>query len=168
MSKLQEAIGGGGHCPRVGQAGVRAPARPRVHAVGLDVRRRWRSGSRKQAQHLPGRDGEHLGTLDELRARARGKALSLTITPHVFRLPERRETTANYEVRSVHWLRLDQLLDPAHRTTMPYQWEGATVHLPCLQLGEIVIWGLTYRMFGELADRLAPGGGWADADGLRR
>jgi hypothetical protein len=59
------------------------------------------------------------------------------------------------EVTSVHWLSLDLLLGPDHHGRFEYRHGDETVELPCLRVGELVIWGLTYRMFGGLRKRLA-------------
>jgi 8-oxo-dGTP pyrophosphatase MutT (NUDIX family) len=96
------------------------------------------------------RDGERLGALDDVQAIARGRPVDLVIAPRVFRLRHRREGTPNHEVVSLHWLSLDRLLAPATRSTLEYRHDGALVELPCLRIDEVVIWGLTYRMFQSL------------------
>jgi len=93
------------------------------------------------------RDAETLGPLDEIRAMARGKPVDLSIAPFVFRLRKRVEVTPNHEVVSLHWLPLVKLLGEESRSTMEYEHEGSTLELPCLRIDELVIWGLTYRMF---------------------
>jgi 8-oxo-dGTP pyrophosphatase MutT (NUDIX family) len=100
-------------------------------------------------------DGELLGRLDELRATARGRPLNLAITPYVFRLARPAEPTLSDEVTSVHWLGLDDLLGPAHRSQLEYVYQGQTLQLPCLRVDDLVIWGLTYRMFSSLGELLA-------------
>lgn len=104
------------------------------------------------------RDGEALGRLDEVRALARGRPVDLAITPFVFRLRRRLEGRTNPEVVSLHWLSLGRLLDPTHQSTMDYRHEGAFLRLPCLRLEDLVIWGLTYRMFESLRALLAASG----------
>lgn len=101
-----------------------------------------------------GRSGERLGALDEVRAMARMRPLNLTIQPFVFRLREAVETRASDEVTRVHWLPLDELLDPATRGLMDYDYQGTTLQFPCLRLHGVVIWGLTFRMFTGFAERL--------------
>ena len=93
------------------------------------------------------RDGELLGRLDEIRAMARGRPVDLSIAPFVFRLLGRAEGAPNHEVVSLHWLPLGRLLTPQCRSTTEQQHEGTTLELPCLRLDDLVIWGLTYRMF---------------------
>jgi 8-oxo-dGTP pyrophosphatase MutT (NUDIX family) len=100
------------------------------------------------------RDGEFLGPLDEVRAMARGRPLNLTITPFVFRQHRPAELQLSEEVTSVHWLGLDDLLSPSRRSLLEYVYQGTTHQLPCLRVDDLVIWGLTYRMFNSLGERL--------------
>ena len=97
-----------------------------------------------------GRDAELLGPLDEIRAMARGRPVDLSIAPFAFRLLRSVNGTPNDEVVSLHWLPLARLLDEECRSTMEYEHEGTTLEMPCLRIDELVIWGLTYRMFDNL------------------
>jgi 8-oxo-dGTP pyrophosphatase MutT (NUDIX family) len=101
------------------------------------------------------RDADLLGGLDEIRAMARGRPLDLTIAPFVFHLRRTGPVRLSSEVTNVHWLSLDALLGPEPHGRFEYRHDGLAVELPCLRLGELFIWGLTYRMFAGLRDRLA-------------
>ncbi len=103
------------------------------------------------------RDARLLGRLDDLRAMARGRPVDLVISPFVFQLVSPVEGAPSHEVVSLHWLPLAVLLDPALRASLDVQHEGATVRLPSLQAGGLVIWGLTYRMFTNFAELLERG-----------
>jgi 8-oxo-dGTP pyrophosphatase MutT (NUDIX family) len=96
---------------------------------------------------------EPLGGLDEVRAMARMRPMNLTITPFVFRLHQPFEPVLSDEVRSVHWLPLGELLGTARRSTMDYAHQGESMQFPCLRIDELVIWGLTYRMFMGFQER---------------
>jgi 8-oxo-dGTP pyrophosphatase MutT (NUDIX family) len=96
------------------------------------------------------RDAELLGRLDEVRAMARGRPVDLTIAPFVFRLLRHAPTVPNHEVVSLHWLSLDRLIDPGCQSTLEHAREGGALELPCLRVEDVVIWGLTYRMFDNL------------------
>jgi 8-oxo-dGTP pyrophosphatase MutT (NUDIX family) len=98
--------------------------------------------------------GEFLGGLDEIHAVARGRPVDLAITPYVFRLHGRAQLRLSPEVTSLHWLPLDDLLGEQHQSTFEYLHEGTSLQLPCLRVGEVVIWGLTYRMFSSLREAL--------------
>ena len=96
---------------------------------------------------------EPLGGLDEVRAMARMRPMDLAITPFVFRLHRPFDPVLSDEVRSVHWLPLGELLGTARRSTMDYAHQGESMQFPCLRIDEIVIWGLTYRMFMGFQER---------------
>ena len=101
-------------------------------------------------------DGEFLGALDEVQAMARMRPLNLTIQPFVFRL--RRDPGAlrlSSEVRSAHWLPLETLRDPARRGTLDYLHDDIVLDFPCVRIGDLTIWGLTFRMLSNLLEALS-------------
>ena len=100
------------------------------------------------------RDGERLGALDDVQAMARGRPVDLVIAPRVYRLRRRLDGAPSHEVVSLHWLPFELLLAPETLSRFAYVHEGATLELPCLRVGELVIWGLTFRMFQSLASAL--------------
>jgi 8-oxo-dGTP pyrophosphatase MutT (NUDIX family) len=99
-------------------------------------------------------EAELLGPLDEVRAMARLRPVDLSIQPFVFRLHGPGQARPSPEAMQVHWLPVDELLREEHRTSMDFSWQGTTLKFPCLRLADVVIWGLTYRMFMGLAERL--------------
>ena len=99
-------------------------------------------------------DAEYLGALDELRAMARLRPLDLTISPFVYRLAGSPRFQPNREVRDLLWLPLSDLLDPGRRSVFDYVEGGAALRFPCVRIDDVVIWGLTYRMFTGFEDRL--------------
>jgi 8-oxo-dGTP pyrophosphatase MutT (NUDIX family) len=99
------------------------------------------------------RSAELLGALDELQA-VRRVPIDLAIAPFVFRCPEGFQPQPSAEVDSVCWLPVDELLGERYRDTFDYSEAGHTLQFPCFRVEGQVIWGLTYRMFGDLADRL--------------
>jgi 8-oxo-dGTP pyrophosphatase MutT (NUDIX family) len=103
--------------------------------------------------------GELLGGLDEVHALARGRPVDLGITPFVFRLHGPAQLTLSSEVTSLHWLPLDDLLGDRHLSTFEYVHENTLLRLPCLKVGEVVIWGLTFRMFANLREAIAASSG---------
>jgi 8-oxo-dGTP pyrophosphatase MutT (NUDIX family) len=112
------------------------------------------------------RSAELLGPLDEVRAMARMRPLDLSIMPFVFRLCEAVPTVLSPEVTSLHWLPLGALLDPSAASTFEYMHETVTLRFPSLAVGGLVIWGLTYRMFTGLAERLRDVGAEAAAGAM--
>ncbi len=100
------------------------------------------------------RDARLLGRLDDLRALARGRPVDLVIAPFVFQLLRPAQGAPSREVVSLHWLALATLLDPASQAPFEYLRDGAAFQLPSLRAGGLVIWGLTHRMFQNLASLL--------------
>ena len=92
-----------------------------------------------------------LGALDELQARGRLRRMDLSIQPFVFSVEGDAPTAPSEEVFSLHWIALDALTASQAAGTYLYTLGDAAVELPCLRVDGIVIWGLTYRMFQELA-----------------
>jgi 8-oxo-dGTP pyrophosphatase MutT (NUDIX family) len=122
-----------------GETDVVATAmRETLEEVGIDLRR----------------EAALLGALDEVRAMARLRPVDLAISPFVFRLRGDPMPEPGPEVTSVHWIPLASLLAASARSTFEYAHEGATLQFPCLRLDELVIWGLTYRMFISFGGRL--------------
>lgn len=101
-----------------------------------------------------GAHGELLGSLDEVRAMDRMRPMDLVIVPYVFRLEGPAVFVPNAEVRSLHWLPLDDLLGSRWQSTMEYVHKDSTLQFPCLRFEDLVIWGLTYRMFMGFRERL--------------
>lgn len=100
--------------------------------------------------------GRFLGPLDELRAMARLRPMNLAIAPFAFRLDTAAGLRLSDEVTSAHWVALAALLQPAAHSMLSYEHQGgAPLEFPCLRVDGLVIWGLTYRMFASLAERLA-------------
>lgn len=108
---------------------------------------------------------DRLGRLDEVRAMARLRPMSLAITPFVYRLRAPATLTISPEVTSLHWLPLHALLDPGAQSTTRYAHEQATLEFPALAVDGVVIWGLTYRMFTGLVERLGAAEARARAGG---
>ena len=99
------------------------------------------------------REAEYLGPLDEVRAMARLRPVDLAIAPFVFRLRGEAALNPNHEVRSAHWIPLDELVREDRRSVMDYPYQGSTLQFPCLRVEDVVIWGLTYRMFVSFQER---------------
>ena len=101
-----------------------------------------------------GRSAELLGALDELRAMVRMRPLNLAIAPFVYRLHAPAALTLSPEVRSVHWVPLDEIRGTRWLSTTDYADQGTTLPLPCLRVDGLVIWGLTFRMFTNFREIL--------------
>jgi 8-oxo-dGTP pyrophosphatase MutT (NUDIX family) len=98
-------------------------------------------------------EADYLGPLDEVHAMARLRPVDLSIAPFAFRLRGPATFRPNHEVRSIHWIPLDELMREDRRSVMDYSYQGSTLQFPCLRVEDLVIWGLTYRMFMGLQER---------------
>jgi 8-oxo-dGTP pyrophosphatase MutT (NUDIX family) len=94
------------------------------------------------------------GRLDEVLAMARLRPMNLSITPYVFQLRVPAALTISPEVTSLHWLSLPALVDPGAQSTTRYVHEQTTLQFPSLEVDGVVIWGLTFRMFTGLVERM--------------
>lgn len=96
-------------------------------------------------------EGELWGTLPSVEAGAARKLPTrLSVTPFVFRLPERPATTPNYEVAEVIWIPLLDLVSDRRRTHMDVEHQGQRFSFPAWRVGEHLVWGLTHRVLRTL------------------
>jgi 8-oxo-dGTP pyrophosphatase MutT (NUDIX family) len=98
--------------------------------------------------------GSHLSALDEVKALGNAGPIDLSIAPFLFRLRAPGRIRLADELVSAHWMRLDTLVAPDSHGETEVELRGAVRRLPCLRVDGQVIWGLTYRMFEDLAERL--------------
>ena len=96
---------------------------------------------------------ELLGRLDDLEGRHAGRPLSLVISAWVYHVREPEPLVPNYEVEAALWVPLARLADPTSRVEYPTAIGG----FPGILVGEPdrhVVWGLTYRFFEILFERV--------------
>jgi 8-oxo-dGTP pyrophosphatase MutT (NUDIX family) len=96
------------------------------------------------------RSARLLCQLAPVPAIARGRRLSMDITPFVFRLDRSPRFSLNEEAHEVFWLPLEQVVSGALDGS--YEWsDGRQVRrLACWRFEGRIIWGLTHRMIGDL------------------
>ena len=93
--------------------------------------------------------GRLVARLDDVPAIARGRRLGLTIAPFVFSFatPAAYAPLApNEEVAEAIWVPVGPLARGEGAGTYAYRIEGRAIDLPCLRVGDRVVWGLTYMM----------------------
>ncbi len=96
-----------------------------------------------------------IARMEDIPATARSRRLGLSVTPFVFALHASAPTLSpNEEVATTLWVPLGQLARYEGASTMTYNYEGNLIQLPCVKLGEHVLWGLSYRMVILLLDAL--------------
>ena len=102
--------------------------------------------------------GRYLGALEGIRARPRA-GFDLVVTPQVFALEAQSVTLRpNEEVADVLWGNLDDMISGRVLTDAQFpefQREGT---FPGYQVGEQVVWGLTFRMMNDFFDLIHPDG----------
>jgi len=94
--------------------------------------------------------GESIGRLADVRALARGRPLSMVITPFVFAVTTVPPLVPNHEVAAVVWVPVAFITDRSNRDTMPYRRGGLSLELPCYRYQGHLIWGMTLGMVDEL------------------
>ncbi|MFO0755584.1 MAG: CoA pyrophosphatase [Byssovorax sp.] len=105
------------------------------------------------------RHGTVLGYLGELPAVARGLRTGLVIDPFVFALHTDAPLAFDPdEVAEALWTPLAPLFRGEGAGTYRYHHEGHDLDLPCLRVGDRIVWGLTYRMLQMLFEALQKGG----------
>lgn len=103
-----------------------------------------------------------LGRLPETRAVSQARPLDFGIFPLVFALEARALPTANpLEVQQIVWASVNHLLSPAARSSYAYASRPERHVLPAFDVSGHTVWGLTYRILGDLLGVLAAR---ADAD----
>jgi 8-oxo-dGTP pyrophosphatase MutT (NUDIX family) len=97
------------------------------------------------------RDHEYLGQLDEVAAMARGRAVGMTITPHVFALTDAPHVLRpNYEVAELLWGSLGRMFRGEVDAVKEINYGGETLHLPAFQVEQQLVWGMTHGMLRSL------------------
>jgi 8-oxo-dGTP pyrophosphatase MutT (NUDIX family) len=94
--------------------------------------------------------GALLARLPDVPAIARSLRVGMVIAPFVFALRASPELTLNEEVAETLWTSVGPLARGDGAGTISYEREGATLQLPCLRVGERIVWGLTYQMLQAL------------------
>jgi 8-oxo-dGTP pyrophosphatase MutT (NUDIX family) len=87
-----------------------------------------------------------LGPLDEVAALARARHTGLVVSPFVFAASGTTALLPNHEVAEIVWAPLGPLMRGEVPATVEYPLDGQTLRLPGFQVGERVVWGLTYGL----------------------
>ena len=91
-----------------------------------------------------------LGCLDPVRAVARGKLLPMSVTPFVFAQTRAAPLTLGVEAAAAFWLPLDRALSGELAAVHEHRVGPTRLSFPCWRYQGHTIWGLTYRMLGDL------------------
>ncbi len=105
-----------------------------------------------------------LGAMADLEV-VRHVGFELSIRPFFFLLPTFPELRPNREVAAVHWGEVMPLLRGERDTQQPWQIAERTVQFPGYEVGDQVVWGLTYKMIRRLFVALPTATGRTDRSG---
>lgn len=104
-------------------------------------------------------DARFLGALPMLRTPMRDPVRGVGVFPYVWQVPAWPELfTPSDEVAGILRVPFDVFRAGRGRGEFRYQAEGFDLVLPCVDIGERRIWGLTLRMLDDLVSRV-PGVG---------
>jgi 8-oxo-dGTP pyrophosphatase MutT (NUDIX family) len=96
------------------------------------------------------RDAEPLGSLPAIQARAKGKAVHMTITPFIFRQRRPSPIQLNEEAVASFWFPLGRAAAGEFDGTFEKRYDGEQHELPCWDFEGYRIWGLTFEMLRRL------------------
>jgi len=96
-------------------------------------------------------DGDLLGRLAPIQARARGQVLAMDVSPFVFTLRREVEVSVNEEAEEAFWFPLDRAakgeLDHSY---LYHHTDGSTRELPGWIFEKRVVWGMTHHILSDL------------------
>ena len=103
------------------------------------------------------RHARHLGELDQIRVRPRGRNIDMVVTPVLYVLEsEPVMLNPNHEVADILWGSLDEMYSGSSRTEEVFHVGGQSQTFPGYSVGEQVVWGLTMRMLEQFFTMLNP------------
>jgi 8-oxo-dGTP pyrophosphatase MutT (NUDIX family) len=100
--------------------------------------------------------GTLIGRLSDLPAMSRGRVTGMVVSSFVFALRSDHPPLSHdeREVAEVLWTPLDPLARGENAGVYAYHHDGIVHELPCVRVGERVVWGLTFRMLQQLFEAL--------------
>lgn len=91
-----------------------------------------------------------LGRLAAVQAVARGRPLSMTVTPFVFALEREADLQPSEEAEALFWFPLAEAASGRLDGTLPYTSKDTSLLLPCWHFEGRVVWGMTHGMIRSL------------------
>lgn len=93
-----------------------------------------------------GKAARLIGAIDPVRANPRGRNLDMLVAPYVYLLEEEAEFSPNYEVADILWGSLNDMHSGQSLAEREFQVSGEWQSFTGYDVGEQLVWGLTYRM----------------------
>ncbi len=95
-------------------------------------------------------DARLIGRLQPIPAIAHGRVMPMVIAPFVFVETRPGPLVLGPEAQAGFWLPLDQAAAGVLAGEYPYRMGATVERMPCWEFSGHIIWGLTYRMLGDL------------------
>lgn len=131
----------GGHIETFDASSKEAAIRETREEIGLDL-----------VAH-----GRYLGSLDDVKANPRRRAIDMVVTPHVFVLENTDVSfSPNYEVADVLWGSLDDMYHGRNVTETQFTMMEDVQTFPGYDVEGQVVWGLTLRMLDFMFTTVNP------------
>lgn len=101
--------------------------------------------------------GRYLGSLDDVKANPRRRAIDMVVTPHVFVLENHNVSfSPNYEVADVLWGSLNDMYHGRNVTETQFTLQEDIQTFPGYDVDGQVVWGLTLRMLDFMFTAVNP------------
>ena len=94
-----------------------------------------------------------LGALDPVQSPVGGRS-AVVVQPFVFWSEAPPESQLNHEVAEVFSVSLVDLMAGAGRGEFTLRWSGHELLLPCVDIAERRLWGMSLRMVDDLIERI--------------
>ncbi len=114
---------------------------------------------RETAEEVAVELGEPIGRLDDLAGSRDPQVPPIVVSPYVYALSERPQTSPNHEVRSTVWVPVSWILHPDSALEYRFERPSFSGSFPAFGYQGYTVWGLTYRvleMFFEVLGRELP------------
>lgn len=108
------------------------------------------TASRETLEEVGVRLDPPIGRLDDFSGSRNPRVGPLVVSPFVYELAERPLLVPNVEVQSTVWIPVPWILHPDSSFDYPFEREGYTGTFPAIRFDRYTVWGLTYRILGNL------------------
>ena len=103
----------------------------------------------KEETDLDLSQADYFGRLDDVV----GATLPVVVSGFVYNVEKILLPRLNHEIRESHWVSVEMLLDPDRHLQHRFQFQGTDSIFPAIDIlgpGKPILWGLTYRLVGQL------------------
>jgi 8-oxo-dGTP pyrophosphatase MutT (NUDIX family) len=108
------------------------------------------TASRETLEEVGVRLKTPIGRLDDFTGNRNPRVGPLVVSPFVYELRERPRLVPNAEVQSTVWIPVPWILHADSWFDYPFEREGHSGTFPAIRFDRYTVWGLTYRILGNL------------------